>query len=592
MLQRYLPMLSWLKRYDCITLSSDLAAALIVAIMLIPQSLAYALLAGVPAEVGLYASMLPLLAYTLFGSSRTLAVGPVAVVSLMTAMALGQLGLTSTEQYLAAAMVLALLSGGILLLMGLLRLGMLANFLSHPVISGFITASGLIIAASQLRHLAGIDAHGHNLLQLLGSLLSHGQSLHVITLIIGSSCVLLLVWIRTRLKPLLKRIGMSDFGADMMAKAGPVVAVIASTVLTWQLDLAQQGVRVVGRIPAGLPSLSLPLFDLSLWQQLLVPALLISVVGFVESVSVAQTLAAKRRQRIDPNQELIALGSANLASSVSGGFPVTGGFSRSVVNFDAGAQTPAAGAFTAIAIAFATLTLTPWLYYLPQATLAATIIVAVLSLVDFAAIKRTWHYSRSDFAAMLATILLTLFQGVEVGICAGVGLSILLFLYRTSKPHHAVVGRVPGTEHFRNVERVKVETDARILTLRMDESLYFANARYLEDVITAKVAQQQSVEHLVLMCPAVNWIDASALESLEAINQRLQDSGVTLHLSEVKGPVMDQLQRSDFLNQLSGQVFMSQYDAWCYLRNADAPVPSPVTPLSASSTGPISSAEH
>ncbi len=567
MLKRYLPILQWLKGYDRTTLTCDLIAALIVTIMLIPQSLAYALLAGLPAEVGLYASILPLVAYALFGSSRTLAVGPVAVVSLMTAAAVGNLALQGTTAYLTAAVALAFLSGVILILMGILRLGILANFLSHPVISGFITASGIIIAASQLKHILGVDAGGHNLLQILQALAARLGQVNLPTLMIGAGATAFLFGVRTQLKPLLMRSGLSARLADIVAKAGPVLAVAAATLATWGLDLQAQGVRVVGEVPAGLPGLGLPAFDIDLWQQLLVSALLISVVGFVESVSVAQTLAAKRRQRIAPDQELIGLGASNIASAISGGFPVTGGFSRSVVNFDAGAETPAAGAFTALGIALATLLLTPLIYFLPKATLAATIIVAVLSLVDLGALKRTWHYSRSDFSAMLATLLLTLTQGVELGIIAGVGLSVLLYLYRTSKPHSAVVGRVPGTEHFRNVDRFEVATDPRILTLRIDESLYFANARYLEDLVYDLVARNPALEQLVLMCPAVNLIDASALESLEAINHRLQDSGVRFHLSEVKGPVMDRLKRSHFLEVLSGQVFMSQYAAWETLRS-------------------------
>ncbi|GAA0679865.1 solute carrier family 26 protein [Marinobacterium maritimum] len=567
MLERYLPILQWLKVYNRSTLTSDLVAAMIVTIMLIPQSLAYALLAGLPAEVGLYASILPLVAYAIFGTSRTLAVGPVAVVSLMTAAAVGNLALQGTAEYLAAAVALAFLSGVILILMGLLRLGILANFLSHPVISGFITASGIIIAASQLKHILGVDASGHNLLEILMSIGGHLDQLNLPTLVIGVSATAFLFWVRKQLKPLLIKLGMQARLADIVAKAGPVLAVAATTLATWGMDLQGSGVKVVGEVPSGLPGLQLPSFDADLWQQLLVSALLISIIGFVESVSVAQTLAAKRRQRISPDQELIGLGSSNIASAVSGGFPVTGGFSRSVVNFDAGAETPAAGAFTAVGIAIATLLLTPLIFFLPKATLAATIIVAVLSLVDLGALKRTWDYSRSDFAAMLATILLTLVEGVELGIIAGVGLSILLYLYRTSKPHSAVVGRVPGTEHFRNVDRFEVETCNQILTLRVDESLYFANARYLEDRIYDLVARKPDVKHLVLMCPAVNLIDASALESLEAINHRLKDSGVTFHLSEVKGPVMDRLKRTHFLEDLSGQVFLSQYEAWESLGN-------------------------
>ncbi|MDH2431323.1 sulfate permease [Pokkaliibacter sp. MBI-7] len=568
MLARYLPILTWLKTYNRHTLTSDAIAAVIVTIMLIPQSLAYALLAGLPAQVGLYASILPLVAYAVFGTSRTLAVGPVAVVSLMTAAAASNIAQQGSAEYLAAAIMLTAISGAMLIVMGVLRLGLLANFLSHPVISGFITASGLIIAASQLKHLLGVKADGDTLVDILVQLLRQLQYIHWPTVLIGVSATVFLFWSRTFLKPLLLRRGLNARHADILTKASPVLAVALTTLVTWGAGLDKLGVKIVGEIAVGLPRLQLPAFTSSMWEELLVSALLISIVGFVESVSVAQTLAAKRRQRISPDQELIGLGASNIASAVSGGFPVTGGFSRSVVNYDAGAETPAAGAFTAIGIALAALLLTPLIYFLPKATLAATIIVAVLSLVDFRALQRTWTYSKSDFAAMMATILLTLVEGVEVGIMAGVSLSILLYLYRTSRPHSAIVGRVPGTEHFRNVCRHQVETDPAIVTLRIDESLYFANARYLEDLIYDLVASQPKVRHLVLMCPAVNLIDASALESLEAINHRLRDSGVNFHLSEVKGPVMDMLRRSHFLEELSGQVFLSQFDAWKALHSA------------------------
>ena len=337
----------------------------------------------------------------------------------------------------------------------------------------------------------------------------------------------------------------------MMAKAAPILAVAMTVVLAAALDLGSRGVALVGAIPQGLPAFGAPALSLDLISALLVPAFLISVVGFVESVSVGQTLAAKRRQRIDPDQELIGLGAANIAAGLSSGYPVTGGFARSVVNFDAGAQTPAAGVFTAVGIALAALFLTPLLANLPQATLAATIIVAVLSLVDLAAVRRVFAYSRSDFAAMAATILVTLGWGVELGIVAGVLLSLLLHLYRTSKPHTAIVGQVQGTEHYRNVERHSVVTSPEILSIRVDESLYFANSRFLEDTIAAHVAERPDLRHVILMCSAVNAIDASALESLEEINRRLADAGLGFHLSEVKGPVMDRLRDTVFLEHPS-----------------------------------------
>ncbi|WP_281984677.1 SulP family inorganic anion transporter [Thalassorhabdomicrobium marinisediminis] len=564
-LSRYLPILDWGRRYDRATFTGDMVAAVIVTVMLIPQSLAYALLAGMPPEAGIYASIAPIVLYAIFGTSRALAVGPVAVVSLMTAAAVGNVADSGTAGYVVAALTLAFLSGVMLLALGVFRLGFLANFLSHPVIAGFITASGILIAASQLRHILGIDAQGHTLVELLSTLFANLGDTNPITLVIGVLATGFLFWVRRGLKPALRRLGLGPTLADIGAKTGPILAIVATTLAVWAFDLGARGVAIVGDVPQGLPPLTLPSFSPALVSELLVPALLISIIGFVESISVAQTLAAKKRQRIDPDQELIGLGAANLGAAFTGGFPVTGGFSRSVVNSDAGAETPAAGAFTAVGLVLAALFLTPLIFFLPKATLAATIIVAVLSLVDFSVLKRAWAFSRADFAAVSVTIALTLLFGVEAGVTAGVVTSILVHLYKTSRPHMAVVGRVPGTEHFRNVRRHAVETQPHVLSLRVDESLYFPNARFLEDQLSAFAADKPDLTDVVLMFPAVNEIDLSALESLEAINTRLQDAGIRLHLSEVKGPVMDRLKRSHFLDALTGDIFLSQHDAVCAL---------------------------
>ena len=558
----WLPILQWGRHYHRDTFVSDAVAALIVTLMLIPQSLAYAMLAGLPPEVGLYASVAPLLLYAVFGTSRVLAVGPVAVVSLMTAAAVGEHAVAGSPQYWAIAITLAGMSGIMLTLMGVLRLGFLTNFLSNPVISGFISAAGLLIAASQLKTLMGVQAEGHNFFALLQSLLLQVPHTHLLTLTLGVLSTGFLFWARLGLKSLLLRRGLNARLSDVVSKAAPVAAIVASTLLTWCMDWQNQGLKIVGTVPQGLPPFTLPLWDVGLWKELFVPALLISVVGFVESVSVGQTLAAKKRQRIEPDQELIALGASNLSAAFTGGFPVTGGFARSVVNFDAGAQTPAAGIFTAIGITLASLLLTPALYFLPQATLAASIIVAVLSLVDFSILKRTWAYSKADFLAALATLLGTLIWGVEAGLVIGVSVSLALFLYHTSKPHIAEVGWVPGTESFRNVLRHAVKISPDIISLRVDESLYFANARALEDRINDAVARNPQLKHVVLQCSAINAIDASALESLETIEKRLHDSGVQLHLSEVKGPVMDRLQGTAFLHAMRGKIFLTHFQAY------------------------------
>ncbi len=561
LLRRYLPILDWGAKYTSRTFANDLIVAAIVTIMLIPQSLAYALLAGLPPQVGLYASMAPLVLYAIFGTSRSLAVGPVAVASLMTAAAAATVASQGTPEYLGATIALAAISGLLLVVLGLLRLGFLANFLSHPVISGFITASGIQIATGQLAPVLGIKAHGESFVDLVKSMVPNLGEINLYTAVIGFASLAFLFWVRRGLKPLLRKFGVGERPSDILAKVGPVAAIAVTTAAVWSFGLSERGVKIVGTVPTGLPKLTLPPFEGGLWAKLVVPALLISIVGYVESISVALTLASKRRQRVDADQELIALGMSNVGSAVSGGFPVTGGFARSVVNFEAGAETPAAGAFTAVGIALATMFLTPLLYFLPNATLAATIIVAVLSLVDLGALKHTWHYSWADGAAMAATILLTLYEGVEAGLLAGVGLAIFLHLYQTSRPHVAVVGQLPGTMNFRNVARHKVVTDPEILSLRVDASLYFPNARFLEEHVNAAVAANPEVRHVILECPAVNTVDYSALESLEAINHRLKDGGITLHLSEVKGPVMDRLKRSHFLEELTGTVHLTHFDA-------------------------------
>jgi len=563
-LSPWFPILQWGRQYSTAHFGADAVAAAVVTLMLIPQSLAYALLAGLPPEAGLYASMAPLLLYAVFGTSSSLAVGPAAVTSLMTAAALGTVAAAGSLGYASAAALLALLSGVMLFAMGALRLGFVAHFLSHPVISGFVSASGLLIAATQLKHLLGVPLTGQTLPELLPSLWQHAAQVHLPTLAMGLGALAFLVWVRRSLKARLRAWGLGALAADVVTKAAPVLALAVTTLLSWGLRLDQSGLRVVGAVPGGLPPLTWPVLDAGLWpqiEQLAMAALLISLVGFVESVSVGQSLAAKRRERIEPNAELRALGASNIAAGLTGGFPVTGGFSRSVVNFDAGARTPAAGVFTACALLLAALLLTPALHYLPQATLAATIVVAVLTLVDFSPFARTWRYAQADFTALALTFSLTLLWGVEAGLTAGVAASLLLYLWRTSRPHIATVGRVPGTEHYRNVLRHAVQTHPRVLSLRVDESLYFANARYLEDHMAAEVAAHPAVAHVVLQCTAINAIDASALESLETIVQRLKDAGVQLHLSEVKGPVMDRLERSDFLTHLSGRVFLTHHQA-------------------------------
>ncbi len=557
-----LPAAAWLRDYSTSTFKADMVAGVVVTMMLIPQSLAYALLAGLPAETGLYASIFPLIAYAVFGSSRALSVGPVAVVSLMTMVALSKIVEQGSVDYISAATALALLTGGFLLLMGTFRLGFIANFLSHTVVSGFITASGILIALSQLRHIVGISAHGDTAPEILRTLAANMTTINGTTAAIGLLVLVFLFWARSGVAPLLTQRGLTQNNAALIAKAAPVIGVVTTIFCVWYWRLDLQGVAIVGTIPTGLPRIAMPQISFALIEQLWLPALSIAIIGYVESVSVGKTLAAKKRTNIDTNQELFGLGAANVASAISGGFPVTGGLSRSVVNYDAGAVTQAASIYAAIGIAFASLYLTPALYFLPKATLAATIIVAVLSIVDLAIVRKTWTFSASDFRALMITILGTLLFGVEAGVLCGVLLSIGLYLYRTSIPHIAEVGLVEGTQHFRNIQRYRVTTNVHVLNLRVDESLFFANASFLETLIYNRIYANDKIAHVVLMCSAINEIDYSALEVLEMINERLRDQGICLHLSEVKGPVMDTLRYSGLTEMLSGNIYLTQFDAF------------------------------
>lgn len=561
----------WLRHYRAKWLAGDLTAGLIVTVMLIPQSLAYAMLAGLPPQVGLYASILPLVAYAALGSSMTLAVGPVAVVSLMTASALQPLALAGGPEYTALAVQLALISGAMLLAFGLLRLGFLAYFLSHPVISGFITGSALLIAIGQLQHILGVRIAGAGVLEQLTGLVRSLPRANAPTVLIGVATLVFLLLARRVMAPLLARWGLSRSTASLLAKLAPMAAVVVATsaVAWWGLDRSA-GVAVVGTVPQGLPPLSLVLPDMHALALLWLPALLIALVGFVESVSVAQSLAMQRQQRIVPDRELLGLGAANIASAVSGGYPVTGGFARSVVNFAAGAHTPLAGVVSAALMALVVAAFTGLLFHLPHAVLAATIIVAVASLVDLDTVRRAWRYDRADALSLVGTALGVVSMGVEAGILAGVALSLGALVWRSSRPHIAVVGRVPGTEHFRNVLRHQVETVSGLLALRVDESLFFANAIVVEDRIGQQLQLDPGLRKVLLICSAVNQIDATALDVLTELERSLAARGIVFMLAEVKGPVMDRLRDTELGRRLEGRVFLSVHDAFLFAQRGRA----------------------
>ncbi|MCV6612941.1 MAG: sulfate permease [Amphritea sp.] len=560
----YLPVSHWLKSYQRDTFVSDLVAGIVVGIMLIPQGMAYAFLAGLPPEFGLYAAILPLFLYALLGSSRSLAVGPVAIASLMVGSTIADATASGLGDPVTIAINLSLLTGLILLLLRALRLGAIVNFMSHSVISGFTSAAALLIAVSQIRHLTGLEIPRDSFItdQLMQPLLQF-NSINPSTLSLACAALFTLWFVKEKLCCLLERSAVPAWLSQPICRAGPMFAMLLGIILVAALELdLQAGVAIVGLIPEGLPQLQMISIDLQLWQQLLTPAALIALIGFLESVSVGTTLASKRRERIDPNKELVALGAANLGAAISGTYPVAGGFGRSMVNHAAGAQTTIASIIAALLVAITVAFFTPLFYYLPNAVLGAVIVMAVLPLIDIKAFTDSWRFNKADALTLLGTFLFVLVLGVELGILCGIAISFLLLLYRSSQPHIAVVGRVGDSQHFRNIERYDVTTDKHILAIRIDESLYFANTRFVEDFIRAQCATHREVEHVVMICNAVNFIDASALESLENLSVHLASEGITLHLSEVKGPVMDQLQNTHFIELIQpGKVFFTTDEA-------------------------------
>ncbi len=553
----------WLRQYQRPWLSGDLTAGLIVTVMLIPQSLAYAMLAGLPPQIGLYASILPLLAYAFFGSSMTLAVGPVAVASLMTASALTPLAAPGSESYLMLAVLMALMSGLILFIAGLLRLGFLAYFLSHPVISGFISGSAILIAIGQLKYLLGISLPSGSIITTVTGLAYQISAINTNTTIIGIAALIFLFFARSALAPLLKAAGLPTKVAELLSKLAPMAVVILSTAVVASTGLDQSAqVAIVGQVPSGLPDIGLPQINWQQTQALWLPALLISLVGFVESVSVAQSLALKRGQRISPDRELLGIGAANIASALSGGYPVTGGFARSVVNFSAGANTPAAGVISAVLMAIVISAFTGWFYYLPVSVLAATIIVAVLGLLDWHTLREAWRYDKADAVSLLLTFAGVIFLGVEEGILLGVALSLAVLVWRSSHPHMAVVGRVPGTEHFRNIDRHQVDTLPGLIALRIDESLYFANAQIIEEKVEVLIQSHTDTRTVLMILSAVNQLDSTALAMLTDMQKDLAARNITLQFAEIKGPVLDRLHSTPLGEKMHDQIFLSTHEAF------------------------------
>ena len=555
---------NWIKTYNGQVFTDDLLAAIVVTILLVPQCLAYALLAGLPPQLGIYASIFPLVAYALLGSSNYLNVGPTAVISLMTA---ASIAMIPPEARIVSAGALALMTGGMLLIAGLFKAGFIMNFVSRPVVSAYITGAALLIIFSQAKHILGVSDESHTAFGMVRSLFSQLSSAKPLALCTGLIAIVLFILVRKVLPYILVRSGFRAKLAKLISRMVPIIIIVIFVFLSSFFEFGDKGgLAIVRNVPTGLPPLSFPHLSQPEYENLLVPALVIAIVAFVDSTSTAQELASRRRGRVDTNKELLGIGAANAVAGLTGGYPINGSMSRSAVNFTAGGRTPLVGLLVAVFMALTALFLTPVLYNLPLSVLAALIIVACLSLLDFRSIWRTWSYSRADGMTALATFLAVLMLGVQWGVLAGVVLAMVLHIKLSLTPHMPLVGRFKGTEDYRDADRFIVETHETVKTLRIDDSLYYANARFLEDRVAEIVSKHPQMTDLILMCTGVSHIDASALSSLIEINKRLKSVNANLHLSAMQSLVRERLYRSEFLGKLNGKVFMSQHEAMMELQ--------------------------
>ncbi|MBU3069327.1 sulfate permease [Aestuariicella sp. G3-2] len=558
------PLGRWLKDYRKETLVRDCVAGIVVSIVMVPQSMGYALLAGMPAEYGLYCAILPAFLYAFLGSSRSLSVGPAALISIMLAGSVATLNPQTEVEYIHYVVNISLLVGVFLMAMSLLRLGRLTNYISVPVISGFTSAAALTIMVSQLKHMMGVELgtgldFGHTLLSLVQSI---GQ-INIVTVVIGVSACVALWFFKTPFPRLIQRLKLPSWLEQALSKSGPMVVVLASAVMVAVLHLETSAqVSVVGNIPQGLPALSGISVDIALWKQLAMPSFLIALMCFITSIAVSSSLASKRRERVDSNQELLALGVANLGAAFSGTFALAGSLSRSAVNDATGAETTISSMVCALCIVVTLLFLTAAFYYLPLAVLGAIVIMSVFSMIDVQQFLRCWRLNRADAYSLLATFLAVLIFDIQTGIGVGIVLSVVLLLHRASHPHIAVVGRVGDSAHFRNIERHDVITSQSVVAIRVDESIYFSNVQYIEDFILEQCASHPQANHIVLICSSVSFVDTTAVDELERLIDKLRENEITLHFAEVKGPVMDQLKKTRLLDRLQpGRVFFTTDEA-------------------------------
>ncbi|MDQ7825333.1 MAG: sulfate permease [Candidatus Eremiobacteraeota bacterium] len=553
------PLAGDLGTYDRRDFRGDLAAGITTAVLLIPQAMAYAMIAGLPPRTGLYASLVPLALYALLGTSRQLSVGPVAIISLLVASAPGALRADPAE-FAAYAALLALLAGAILVALGTLRFGFVDNFLSHPVVTGYTAAAALIIAVSQLKNLTGLPLMDHHLVFMtIADAAGHLGGLHGATVAVGLISIAV-IW-------LLKQISPSTPGALIVLLAWALLAIPESSPV--------HDIALVGEIPAGLPGFQLPRLEAREVFTLLPLAATIALLAFIESVSVARMLAARSRRAVDADRELVALGLANIGGSLTGGYPVTGGFSRTAVNYDAGARTGVASLITAAFVMITLLYLTHYLAFIPRAALAAVIVVAVAGLIDIKAIRSVFKVKRNDGYVLLATFAITLLSGVEQGLIAGVLISLALHLWQSVKPHMAVLGRVQGNDGvdlYRNIGRYPTEPMPHFIIVRPDAPLFFANVKYLEHRMLSLLAEEREARFIIIDGSGINDIDSSALDSLRAFADNIREQGCGLYMASLKGPVRDIMQSAKFYEFLGeDHCFETVHGAVMALENLPRP---------------------
>ena len=537
-LERIVPAYGWLKDYKRADLSSDLSAALTVTVMLVPQGMAYALLAGLPPIYGLYASTVPAILYALFGTSRHMPVGPPALMALLTFTSVSALAEPGTSEYISLALLLAFMVGALQLAIGLLRMGFVTNFIPRPVLSGFIYASAIVIALSQVRYLLGIElsAEGSTVSTALELARKIGET-DPLTFAIGVGSIVALVLLAK---------GAPRFPGPLSVAAGATLAV-------YLLGLDGRGVGIVGEVPQGLPTLSVPALDPGSLRALLPAAVVVAFVGFIESISVAKAVAARERYKIDSNQELKALGFANLGAAFFSGFPVAGSFSRTAVQYQSGAKTQLASIITALMILATLLFLTPLFYYLPNAALAAIIMVAVYRLLDFEEARRVFKIRRADGFALLLTFALTLLVGVEEGIIAGAAFALVMFIRRTAYPNISELGYVEEKDAFlalRSYREAKTYPEA--LIIRFDASFYYANVPYLEEWLIKEVADRPDLKHIVIDGRSVNSIDVTAIEDLEDLISGYRNSGIDIMFTHLKLPIRERLKKAGWEDKFGG----------------------------------------